>query len=169
MNNAALAARKLTGAGRVALLDLDYHHGNGTQDIFYDDDSVFYISLHSDPQFAYPYFSGQREETGTGPGLGFTKNLPYSMETSSIEFLSLFNNSLEAISSYRPDFLVVSMGFDTHLNDPVGRGMLSEQNFFELGEYLPQLNLPLIIILEGGYSLEDLPESVLQFVNGLNI
>ena len=127
INNAAVAAGWLVSKGKVALLDIDYHCGNGTQDIFYDRDDVFTISIHADPNFEYPYFTGYEDERGRGRGLGFHHNFPLPAGTDDAAYLDTLDRALDLIRGFRPSYLVVSAGMDIYADDPLGRIKVSTQ------------------------------------------
>ncbi|MYB76352.1 MAG: histone deacetylase family protein, partial [Chloroflexi bacterium] len=127
INHAAVAAHTLKAHGRVAVLDIDFHHGNGTQEIFYETDEVLYVSLHGHPAWAYPRFSGWPEETGAGAGADFNLNLPLPMFTDNQSYLEAFSQALEKIAWYAPDYLILSSGFDTRAGDSVGSFSLTDE------------------------------------------
>ena len=154
LNNAALAAHRLSGQGKVAILDVDYHHGNGTQSIFYDSDRVLFISVHADPSYAYPFYSGYRDETGTGAGIGLNHNLPLPSGTSEQEYGIILHEALEQVARFAPAFLVVSLGVDTYALDPLGDFALSGDAFRAIGERIASAGFPALLVQEGGYHLE---------------
>lgn len=166
-NNAAVAAHHLSRHGRVALLDIDYHHGNGQQEIFYERDDVLTISLHGDPDFAYPYFTGFADETGVGAGLGFNRNMPLPEMQTGPEYRSALAEALAQIAAFRPAFLVVALGFDTAKGDPTGSWMLSATDFRENGLLLRDLKLPTLVVQEGGYRTRTLGTNARHFFSGL--
>jgi acetoin utilization deacetylase AcuC-like enzyme len=166
LNNAAVAARHLrteTGA-RVALLDFDYHHGNGTQDIFYNDPNVFFVSLHGDPEHAFPYYSGWADERGVDAGEGFTLNIPLQNGTGDVAYLASFDSALDAIRAYAPAYLVVSAGFDIGANDPYGGFLVTRECMGAIGARIRSLALPTVLIQEGGYLPSRLGEYVATFL-----
>lgn len=167
INHAAVAAHTLKAHGRVAVLDIDFHHGNGTQEIFYETDEVLYVSLHGHPAWAYPRFSGWPEETGTGAGEGYTLNLPLPMFTHNNAYLESFSQALEKIAWFAPNYLVLSSGFDTRAGDPVGAFSLTDECFQAIGEQLAALSVPILAVQEGGYDLEGLGKAVVALVDGL--
>src|SRR5512138_3185629 len=118
INNASVAAHWLSAKGKVAVLDIDYHCGNGTQDIFYERADVLTISLHADPNFEYPYYAGYINETGTGAGLGFHHNFPLEKGTTDAQYLSALDEALNLISKFAPNYLLVSAGMDLYTDDP---------------------------------------------------
>ena len=149
------------------MLDIDFHHGNGTQEIFYDTDEVLYVSLHGHPAWAYPRFSGWAEETGTGAGENYTLNLPLPMFTGNAAFLEAFSRALEKIAWFAPAYLVLSCGFDTRAGDPVGAFSLTDECYQDIGEQLSALAVPTLAVQEGGYDLEGLGKAVVALVDGL--
>jgi acetoin utilization deacetylase AcuC-like enzyme len=152
LNNAALAAQHLLddGRDRVAILDLDYHHGNGTQSIFYGRSDVLFISIHADPRVAYPFYLGHADETGSGAGTGYTMNLPLAPGSSSATWFAALETACVKIAMTRPQALVVSLGVDTfaHGNDP--RFNLQGGDFLRIGERIAHLGLPTVFIFESG-------------------
>jgi len=165
-NNAALAAKRLSdnGKNKIAILDVDYHHGNGTQDIFYESNDVLYVSIHADPNFAFPHRWGFSEETGMKAGKGFNINFPLPMFTKEFDYLDILNQALEIINNFNADFLIVSFGADTFTNDPLGTFELSEDSFTKLGGMVQRLNLPTLVIQEGGYNLDSIGTCVTNFL-----
>ncbi|WP_133650333.1 histone deacetylase family protein [Paraburkholderia flava] len=166
LNNAALAAQKLIdgGAHRIAILDVDYHHGNGTQHIFYDRADVLFVSLHADTRVSYPYFSGRKEEVGNGIGYGFNKNYPLPHGVSWGVYGDVLANACSEIERYAPDALVVSLGVDTHEDDPIGRFRLQEGNYLRMGEIIGRLDIPTLLVMEGGYLIEKMASNVVSVV-----
>ena len=165
LNNAAIAARSLLG--RVAILDIDYHHGNGTQEIFYDDPNVLYCSIHADPDQEYPYFWGGAEERGTGDGIGSNFNLPLAVGAGDDEYMQALEACLEVIVRHNPDYLVLSLGFDILLDDPAGGFKISSDGLHSIAERISRLThagLPTLIIQEGGYLIETLGTSAAGFL-----
>jgi acetoin utilization deacetylase AcuC-like enzyme len=169
-NNAAITADYLTRrtGAKVAVLDLDYHHGNGTQQIFYARDDVLYVSLHADPRRAYPYFSGHVDETGTGRGLGTTLNLPLPPAATNAQYLDALDVALEALNRYAPSVTIVSLGIDTYVHDPLGDFALTTSVYAECARHIRAIAPKLIVLQEGGYYLPDLGENVDQFLTGLS-
>jgi acetoin utilization deacetylase AcuC-like enzyme/GNAT superfamily N-acetyltransferase len=155
-NNAAIAAHRLSEMGKVAVLDIDYHHGNGTQDIFYDRDDVLTISLHGHPRIAYPHFSGFADETGEGRGLGFNRNFPLPSGADGQAYLSAFEKAIDRIERFRPTILVISLGLDMLKGDPTGSFQVPIGTMRQIGNRLGAMRLPLLIVQEGGYSLHNL-------------
>ena len=167
LNNAALAAARLTRSGRVAVLDVDFHHGNGTQDIFYDREEVLYVSLHCRPQEAYPYIAGEKDETGSGKGAGCNVNLPLPAGTDWPRYRPALEAALEKIAAFGPDSVVVSLGFDTVAGDPMGSFRLRVEEFEEMGRLIAGLGMPLLVVQEGGYLVSALGQCALTFFAGL--
>jgi acetoin utilization deacetylase AcuC-like enzyme len=164
INNAAVAANRLSSQGKVAVLDIDYHCGNGTQDIFYERGDVLTISIHADPNFEYPHFWGYADETGSGPGLGFHKNLPLSKDTDDRRYLSALEEALRLIRSFEPRYLVVSAGMDIYTADPLGTIKVTTDGIGEIGKRIASLGLPTVVVMEGGYANEVLGTNVLRFL-----
>ena len=164
INNAAVAANWLSAKGNVALLDIDYHCGNGTQDIFYDRADVLTISIHADPNFEYPHFAGYAEETGSGAGLGFHKNFPLEKDTDDARYLSTLAQALSRVRSFAPTYLVVSAGMDIYADDPLGTIKVTAEGIREIGKQIAALNLPTLIVMEGGYNNEALGKNTISFL-----
>jgi acetoin utilization deacetylase AcuC-like enzyme len=167
LNNAAIAAQSLTALGSVALLDIDYHAGNGTQDIFYNRDDVFTQSIHADPNGEYPHFWGYASETGAGAGLGFHQNYPLPPGTGEALYLDTLDQALERIRTYQPGALVISLGVDTLSGDELGTFYLSRDTLAQAAARIASLQLPTLTVMEGGYNNADLGGSVLAFLEGL--
>lgn len=165
LNNAAIAANWLSPRGRVALLDVDYHAGNGTQDIFYRRGDVLTVSIHADPSFEYPYYSGYAEETGADAGLGFHRNFPLPAGTNNDEYLSTLNEALDLIRKFQPAHLVVSAGMDIYETDPLGRIRVTTEGIAEIGRRIESLGLPSVIVMEGGYANDALGQNVFNFLS----
>ncbi len=166
-NNAAIAAHRLSQEGKVAILDVDFHHGNGTQDIFYSRDDVLTVSIHGHPDEAFPYFSGFAHETGTEAGLGFNLNLPLPAGTGPEDYLKAVDRALHRIERFRPEFLVVCLGFDILRQDPTGTFTLRADDLGEIGRRLAKLKRPLLIVQEGGYNLRNLRRGSAAFFTSL--
>jgi acetoin utilization deacetylase AcuC-like enzyme len=165
INNAAVAANWLAAKGRVALLDVDYHCGNGTQDIFYDRADVLTISLHADPNFEYPHFAGYAEETGSGAGLGFHRNFPLEKGTDDAHYLLALDEALALVRDYAPAYLVVSAGMDIYAADPLGTIQVTTEGIGEVGKRISALGLPTVILMEGGYNNEALGRNIVAFLS----
>lgn len=166
-NNAAIAARRLSREGPVAVLDLDFHHGNGTQGIFYRDPEVLYVSIHGDPARHFPFLSGHPDERGEGAGEGFNRNLPLPPETDLEAYRVYLDRALERIGEFGPHALVVSLGFDTHRGDILGDALFESRDFQYLAGDLRGLDWPLLVCLEGGYDLETIGSNAVHFARGL--
>lgn len=167
-NNAALAAQMLTDAKRrVAILDVDMHHGNGTQTIFYDRADVLTVSLHGDPAHVYPYFLGRADETGSSAGEGFNLNLPLASKTGWSDYGAALDLALARIRAFGADAIVLPLGVDTVTGDPTGAFRLEGDDFIRMGEKIAGLNLPIIITMEGGYRLDVLGQNVADVVDGI--
>jgi acetoin utilization deacetylase AcuC-like enzyme len=166
-NNAAIAAHYLSRYGRVAVLDVDYHHGNGTQDIFWTRSDVMTISIHGHPSFAYPYFSGFREEVGEGVGKGYNLNLPLPEDASPDAYRAVLDIALGRVTRFDPTFLVVSLGYDTAAGDPTGSWRNRPADFRKIGERIGALGYPTLIVQEGGYRTRTLGNNARAFFGGL--
>lgn len=165
LNNAAIAARRLLkDTDRVAILDIDYHHGNGTQIIFFDDPAVLYCSLHAHPDDDYPYFWGLDDETGEGPGLGTNLNLPLPQAVDDKEYIQSLDKALDKISEFRPGYLVLSAGFDLIKGDPIGGFNISVKGLAAISSHIASLQIPTVIIQEGGYLVEELGNLAATFL-----
>ena len=167
-NNAAVAAHELARLGRVAILDLDYHHGNGQQDIFYAREDVLTVSIHGSPRFAYPYFSGFTEEQGIGAGLGYNLNLPLPEKVEGSRYLEALEQALRRIRSFGPAVLVVALGLDTAKGDPTGTWSLVANDLHENGRRVGVLGLPTLVVQEGGYRTRTLGRNARAFFEGLH-
>ena len=167
-NNAAIAAQFLLDQGveRVAILDVDYHHGNGTQSIFYDRDDVLFVSLHADPRQEYPFFLGHADEAGEGSGEGFNLNLPLPWQSSAEDWFAALDTGLQRISDFAPDYLVVSLGVDTFIDDPISQFQLKTPDYLEAGNRIGCLNLPTLFVMEGGYAVSDIGTNVVNVLRG---
>ncbi len=166
-NNAAIAAHYLTQYGRVAILDVDYHHGNGQQDIFWQRSDVLTVSIHGSPVFAYPYFSGFAEERGEGEGEGLNKNYPLPEIVDGPKYRDTLAHALKTIGQYDPDFLIVALGLDTAKGDPTGTWMLRAKDLEENGRMIGRLDLPTLVVQEGGYRTRTLGVNARSFFRGL--
>jgi acetoin utilization deacetylase AcuC-like enzyme len=165
LNNAAIAAQWLSRLGRVAILDIDFHAGNGTQAIFYDRPDVLTISLHADPTREYPTYAGYAHETGSGPGFDFHHNFPLPSKTDDDAYCRVLGQALSLINDYSPTFLVLSAGFDTFVDDPLSDLEITRAGFSRFGRMISDLHLPTAIILEGGYNTAELGNNVVALLN----
>ncbi len=168
LNNAALAAQRLRdrGAGRVAVLDVDFHHGNGTQSLFYDRADVLTVSIHGDPRTEYPFFLGHADERGDGEGEGFNLNLPLPSGTGFEAWRAALHAGLERIASFGADALVVALGVDTFEGDPISGFRLASADYLQLGRDLAQAGLPTAFTLEGGYAVAAMGVNVVNVLEG---
>lgn len=169
LNSAAAAARRFALYGRTAILDIDYHHGNGNQDIFYESADVLTVSIHGDPEFAYPYFSGFRDETGDGDGKGYNLNFPLPEKVDGQMYLKALTKALSAVRRFRPDYLIVCLGVDTAKGDPTGTWLLKAGDFFRNGVRISELKLPTLFVQEGGYDNRVLGVNVRHFFMGFAV
>ncbi|MBN1657634.1 MAG: histone deacetylase family protein [Anaerolineae bacterium] len=168
LNNAAIAARRLARDGeRVAVLDVDYHHGNGTQLVFYGDPAVLYCSLHADPDEEYPYYWGAADELGTGAGRGTNRNWPLPRGTAGREYLAALGEALDMVGRFAPRYLVVSVGLDVVEDDPEGGFRLTADDVREVGRRIGQLGLPTVVVQEGGYAVRRLGENAVGFLRAI--
>ncbi len=167
-NNAAIAAHAITEATgeRVAVLDVDYHHGNGTQQIFWRRGDVRYVSIHADPDRQYPYFLGRADETGEGDGAGENLNIPLRAGATNTEYLEATDRALEAIAAMPGSVVVVSLGFDTYGLDPIGDFALTTDVYHEVGRRVAGLGRRLVILQEGGYHRPSLGENARAWLRG---
>jgi acetoin utilization deacetylase AcuC-like enzyme len=166
-NNAAIAAHHLSGRGRVALLDIDFHHGNGTQDIFWHRSDVFTASIHGDPSYAYPYFAGFTDEIGDGEGTGFNLNVPLAENVEDDVYLAELDRVLWRVAEFEPRVLVLSLGLDIAKGDPTGAWRISPDGFERIGRAVGALGLPTLVVQEGGYDSRVLGRNARRFITGL--
>lgn len=168
LNNAAIAAQYFIdqGAGRVALLDVDFHHGNGTQDIFYERQDVLYLSLHGDPRDAFPHFSGYADETGLGDGEGYNFNYPMRPGTAYDQWGASLQIALNNIKQLSADVLVVSLGVDTFVTDPISFFKLKSDDYLTCGGALAGLSLPTLFVMEGGYDIDEIGLNTVNVLQG---
>jgi len=167
LNSTAIAAQFLSAHGRVAILDIDYHHGNGQQEIFYERSDVLTVSIHGHPRLAYPYFSGFREERGHGEGLGFNSNLPLPETVDGSAYRTALERALRRVKAFGPSFLVVALGLDTAKGDPTGSWSLGAKDFEQNGRLIGALRLPTLVVQEGGYDSRVLGANARAFFGGL--
>ena len=168
LSNAAIAAEHAVAAGRkrIAILDVDYHHGNGTQDIFYDRADVLYVSIHADPTMDYPYYWGHADETGSGAGEGATLNLPLPRGTDWTGYEPALLASLNRIAQQEPELLIVSYGADTYEGDPISHFKLKTRDYAPMARRIAALGLPTVVVMEGGYAVDALGANVAEFLSG---
>ncbi len=168
-NNAAIAAEYAVrqSDAKVAVLDLDYHHGNGTQQIFYRRADVLYVSLHADPARAYPFFTGYADESGAGPGLGANVNVPLASATTDAHYLSALHAALDRLAGFNAELTVVSLGMDTYALDPLGDFELTADVYAECGRRVAEAARRLVVLQEGGYYLPHLGDNVRRFLRGV--
>lgn len=169
INNAAVAAQHLREYGKVATLDVDFHHGNGTQAIFYDRNDVMTASIHANPNWKFPFMAGFADETGVGKGSGLNANYPLEEGTTNEQYQATLETALEQIAKFKPEFLVVSYGADTHAEDPIGGFKLSTDYYEKMAKTIKELNLPTVIVQEGGYNNSLLGLNVVSFLRGFEI
>jgi acetoin utilization deacetylase AcuC-like enzyme len=168
LNNAAIAAQALrdAGAARVSVLDLDYHHGNGTQEIFYARGDVQVVNLHADPMVEYPYFLGHADERGEGPGEGATLNLPMPFGTDFARWSEALELACAAVAGHGPDAVVVSLGVDTFHGDPISRFRLETADYPRIGARIRRLGRPTLFVMEGGYAVEAIGLNMVGVLTG---
>jgi acetoin utilization deacetylase AcuC-like enzyme len=168
LNNAAIAAEAALAAGkrRVAILDVDYHHGNGTQDIFYAREDVLFVSIHADPATDYPFYWGHADESGEGAGAGATLNLPLPQGTRIEAYRRALNEGLARIAAFGADILICSFGADTFIGDPISHFAIETGDFEVMARDIAGLRLPTVIVMEGGYAVDALGINVAAFLAG---
>lgn len=162
LNNVAIAARSLQAC--TAILDIDFHHGNGTQEIFYSDPDTLYCSLHADPDVEYPFYWGGADEIGEGAGLGTNFNVPLAIGTTQEDYLSVLDQALARIIDFAPRYLLVSLGLDIAIHDPLGGFLITLDGMQEIGQRIASLGLPTVIVQEGGYHLDVLGSYAVAFL-----
>lgn len=170
LNNVAIAAAAAitAGASRVAILDVDYHHGNGTQDIFYTRGDVLTVSLHADPKTDYPFYWGHADEIGSGPGAGANLNLPMPRGTTWPTYRDHLAKGIDKVSGFKPDILLVPFGADTYAHDPISFFSIQTEDYAAMGRTITQLNIPTLITMEGGYAIDALGANVAAFLSGFH-
>ena len=166
-SNSAIGADYLSKHGKVAILDIDYHHGNGQQDIFYDRSDVLTVSIHGDPDFAYPYFTGFADERGTGAGEGYNLNLPLPEVQDGTQYRETLKKAVKAIQKFAPSILVIALGLDPAKGDPTGTWSLGPKDFEANGRILGAMKLPTLVVQEGGYRTRTLGRNARNFFKGL--
>jgi acetoin utilization deacetylase AcuC-like enzyme len=168
LNNAAIAAEafRSNGSNRVAILDVDFHHGNGTQSLFYRRSDVLFASVHGDPRTEYPFYLGHADETGEGEGEGFNLNLPLPAGATTDAWFGALETACARVTEYGADALVVSLGLDAYAKDPISKFQLQSSDFLRLGERLARLGLPTLLVLEGGYATSELGINAANVLDG---
>jgi acetoin utilization deacetylase AcuC-like enzyme len=166
-SNAAVGAHYLSQVGKVAILDVDYHHGNGQQDIFYERNDVLTVSIHGDPDFAYPYFTGFADELGSGAGEGFNLNIPLPEVQDGKQYREALQKAITVIQAYDPAFVVIALGLDPAKGDPTGTWSLAAKDFELNGHMLGSMQLPTLVVQEGGYRTRTLGKNAKSFFRGL--
>ncbi|MEM8683760.1 MAG: histone deacetylase family protein [Pseudomonadota bacterium] len=167
LNNAAIAAAHLRSRfGKVGIIDIDFHHGDGTQEIFYERDDIFVGSIHGEPERSFPSFSGYADECGAGDGQGANLNIPLPENTGYRDWIQALQRILQTAKDHGIDVLVVSLGVDTFENDPISFFRLTTKDFGNIGHTLSTLNKPSLFVLEGGYAMKDLGENVVNVLDG---
>ncbi len=164
INNAAVAANWLSKRGKTAILDIDYHAGNGTQDIFYERADVLTISIHADPAYEYPYYAGYADETGAGEGLGCHRNFPLPFRVEDQVYLQNLSEALGLIQSFGARHLVISAGMDLYGGDPLGKFSITKDGIRQIGQEIAGLGLPTLIVMEGGYNNAALGENIIALL-----
>lgn len=169
-NNAAVAAQYLRDGGmnRIAILDVDYHHGNGTQALFYDRPDVLFLSIHADPKVEYPYFLGFADETGEHAGTGFTRNWPLPHGTDWESYVPALEEACRWLLVYKPDAMIVSLGLDCFEKDPIAGFRFKSDDFFLLGQRLAKVGVPTLFVLEGGYAVDELGTNCVNVLEGFS-
>jgi len=168
LNNAAIAVQAFLDrdAARVAILDVDYHHGNGTQSIFYERDDVLYASLHGHPEQEFPFFLGYDDETGAGPGEGFNHNYPLRWGSAFDRYGAALDDACTKIAAYGPDALVVSLGVDTFEKDPISQFKLKTEDYPKIGARIAKIGRPTLFVMEGGYAVEEIGINAVNVLRG---
>lgn len=168
LNNAAVAADMFIaqGAARVAILDIDFHHGNGTQQIFYNRGDVLFASLHGDPMDMYPYYVGFADEIGAGPGEGTNFNYPMPPGTPYGPWAEALDDAISRILAFGAEALVVSLGVDTYKDDPISFFKLDSPDFSDCGQRIGRMGLPTVFIMEGGYAIEQVGVNTVNVLEG---
>ena len=168
LNNAAIAAQALRDGGkeRVAVLDVDYHHGNGTQTIFYERADVLTVSIHGDPATEYPFFLGHADERGEEAGMGFNLNLPLPRGTAFLRWMRALDQALDVVQHFQADALVVPMGLDTFEGDPISGFTLQSRDYTTIGRRLADADLPTVFTFEGGYAVDAVGTNAVNLLEG---
>ena len=167
-NNIAIAAEKLIeeGAKKIFILDIDFHHGNGTQEIFYNRPDVYFASLHGDPMEAFPHFLGHADEKGIEDGEGFNLNCPLPRNTSYAQWRKSLIKVIDEVKTFSPDFFLISLGVDTFENDPISFFKLKSDDYFDVGRIISSLNLPTLFVMEGGYAINQIGINTVNILKG---
>ncbi|WP_338241234.1 histone deacetylase family protein [Aurantiacibacter hainanensis] len=171
LNSAAIAAKHAhsSGLSRVAVLDVDYHHGNGTQDIFYESADVFFASIHADPATDYPFYWGHADERGAGEGQGTTLNVPLPRGTQWNVYREALAGVVEKLIDWQPELLVVSFGADTFAGDPISHFKLRTEDYREMAQLISTIEVPTLVVMEGGYAIADLGANTASFLAGMGV
>ena len=166
LNNTAIAAQSLRGAmgGPVAILDIDVHHGNGTQGIFWEQPDILTISIHADPSNYFPFYAGYADETGGGAGEGFNRNIPLPEGTGDEPWLVAIGDAMREVEAFRPAALVVALGFDASKDDPIGAFKVTTDGFSRAAEAIASFGGPVLLVQEGGYLCDALPRNLVAFL-----
>jgi acetoin utilization deacetylase AcuC-like enzyme len=167
LGTAAIAAHYLSAAGRVAILDIDYHHGNGQQSIFWTRSDVLTVSIHGNPAFAYPYFTGFEDERGADGGDGFNVNIALPEKVDGDVYRRALQRALEEVRRFAPEYLVVALGLDTARGDPTGSWSLAAEDFARNGQLIGALGVPTLVVQEGGYRTRTIGVNARHFFSGL--
>ena len=165
-NNAGIAAHYLSRRGKVAILDVDVHHGNGTQAIFYERSDVLVVNIHADPDTRFPYFTGRQKERGAGKGLGFNVNFPMPLKTGDRDYETALTRAVARVRSFTPQYFVISIGYDTHRDDPIGGFALTTAYYGHMAQVLAGVGVPTVLVQEGGYNTGTLGTVARTFVEG---
>lgn len=168
-NNSAIAAQRLRrSADRVAIIDVDLHHGNGTQGIFYERADVLTVSIHADPVRFYPFFWGHADERGEGLGLGYNFNLPLPRKSDDTTYLEALDAALRRVRAFAPDAIVLALGLDAFEKDPFGGLSVTTQGFSRIAQIIARLKVPTVIVQEGGYLCDELGDNLTAFLTGFS-
>jgi acetoin utilization deacetylase AcuC-like enzyme/GNAT superfamily N-acetyltransferase len=166
-NSTAIAAQFLSKTAKVAILDIDYHHGNGQQEIFYSRKDVLTVSVHAHPRVAYPFFSGFEDEQGKGAGKGYNINYPLAEKISPEKYLYTVSHAVKKISEFDPLAVIIALGLDTAKGDPTGTWDLQKTHFGQLGSLIASIKKPLVVVQEGGYLTRSLGKNAKAFFKAL--
>ncbi|MAR72327.1 histone deacetylase family protein [Halomonas sp.] len=170
INNVAVSAQRALDRGhrRVAILDIDFHHGNGTQDIFYERSDVLTLSLHGDPMDEFPYFLGFANETGRGDGEGYNVNYPLPSGTDYARWAQALDDAIARVRDFAPDMLIIALGVDTFENDPISSFTLQSDDYLDIGARLKRIGLPTLFVMEGGYAVEEIGVNAINVLKGFD-